>query len=61
MKDRKILLTPEESEKLENYVYYYARHGVEHIQEKRPGFIVDDMTEILTIIARKLEINVLEV
>lgn len=61
MENRKILLTSEEAEKLESFVYYYANHGVEHIQETHPGFLVDDATEILTILARALELNVMEV
>ena len=61
MKDRKILLTSEEAEKLENFVYYYANHGVENIQERKPGFLVDDMTSILSILAEKLDINIMEV
>lgn len=61
MENRKILLTSEEAEKLENFVYYYANHGVEHIQKKHPGFLVDDTTEILTILARALDLNVMEV
>lgn len=61
MENRKILLTSEEAEKLESFVYYYANRGVEHIQEKRPGFLVDDMTEILTILSRTLDLNVMEV
>lgn len=50
MEDRKILLTSEEAEKLENFVYYYANHGVENIQEKHPSFIVQDFQDLLKIV-----------
>lgn len=61
MENRKILLTFEEAEKLENFVNYYANHGVKNIQEKHPGFLVDDMTAILTILAKTLDLNIMEV
>lgn len=45
MENRKILLTSEETEKLENFVYYYANHGVENIQEKHPSYLQGGLTQ----------------
>lgn len=56
MENKKITLTHEDAEILENMVSYYQAHTVEKIQEKHPGFVVDDFEKVLRILEKVLEV-----
>lgn len=56
MENRKVTITAADAEKLENFVSYYNCHTVEKIATKHPGFVVDDLTEILGILETVLEV-----
>lgn len=57
MENRKITLTHEDAEILENMTCYYLhRFTVEGIQEKHPGFVVEDFEKVLTILEKVLEV-----
>lgn len=56
MDNRKITLTNEDAEILENMTCYYLhRFTVEGIQEKHPGFVVEDFEKVLAILEKVLE------
>lgn len=56
MENKKITLTHEDAELLANMVSYYRVHTVEKIQEKHPGFVVDDFEKVLAILNKALEV-----
>ncbi len=53
---KNITIAAADAEKLEMLVSYYDFHTVERIHEKRPGFVVDDLTTILEILKKALEV-----
>ena len=55
MDNKKIALTNEDAEILENMISYYRVHTIEKIQEKHPGFVVDDFEKVLSILEKVLE------
>ena len=56
MENKKITLTPEQYETLENMTnYYLVRFSVESIMEKHPGFVVEDFGKVLAILETAME------
>lgn len=47
---KKYNITTDQLEKIEQLVLYYHRFSVEDIQEKHPGFIVEDFQKLLKIV-----------
>lgn len=56
MEYKKITMSTEDAEKLEMLVSYYDFHTVERIHKKRPEFVEDDLTTILEILKKALEV-----
>lgn len=56
MDNKKITLTHEDAEILENMTCYYHVHTVEKMQEKYPGFVTEDFEKVLTILEKVLEV-----
>ena len=56
MENKKITMAAADAEKLEMLVSYYDAHTVEKIHEKHPGFVEDDLTTILEILKKALEV-----
>lgn len=56
MENKKITLTHDDAEIFENMISYYHVHTVEKIQEKHPGFVVDDFEKVLAILEKVLEV-----
>ena len=56
MENKKITLTHKDAEIFENMISYYHVHTVEKIQEKHPGFVVDDFEKVLAILEKVLEV-----
>lgn len=52
----KINLTCEQFERLDMLVSYYDHHGIDKLFENHPGFVHDDMQEILEILKKVLEV-----
>ena len=52
----KINLTCDEFERLDMLVSYYDHHGIDKILDHNPGFVHDDMKEILEILKKVLEV-----
>ena len=53
----KINLTEEQRERLEMFVFYYTNHGVKNMTESNPAFVIEDFTEVLTILAHALDLD----
>lgn len=53
---KNITVTAATADRLENLVYYYRHHTVEKIQERHPGFIVDDFEQVLKILSIVLDV-----
>ena len=47
---KKYNITADQLENIEQLVSYYHRFNVEDIQEKHPGFIVEDFWKLLKIV-----------
>jgi len=56
MENKKITITHEDAEILENMISYYHVHTVEKIQEKYPGFVSEDFEKVLAILEKALEV-----
>ena len=51
-----LVLNGDEYKKIENLISYYNFHGVERILNERPGFVVEDFTELLKMLERIIEV-----
>ena len=50
-------ITTDQRDALEMYINYYLhRFSVETIQEKHPGFVVEDFEKVLNILEKVLEV-----
>lgn len=51
-----VKISIEAAEKLENMISYYDYHGIENMIENKPGFVIDDFSEVLDILKTVLDI-----
>ena len=51
-----LVLTDNEYKKIENMISYYRHFTVETIQEKHPGFVIEDFEKVLAILEKVLEV-----
>jgi len=55
--ENNINFTTNELDRIENMIFYYHKHTVEKIQNRHPGFVIEDFEQLLKILAEKLEID----